>query len=69
LAERAYKVHVLVGDGKPGWIPFTYHATASTRDEAIKRVRKNVRDRSFGKNRVHHVSSARLLQSGERRVH
>lgn len=68
MAERDYQVRVLVADGKPGWIPFTYHVVAPTRDEAIKRVRKDVRSKA-GSLHVKAIQSARLMQPGDRRVH
>ena len=67
MAERMYRVKVLVDDGKPGWLPFTYSLEAPNRDEAIKRVRKSVKERTGG--HVRHVDSARLQQPGERQVH
>lgn len=67
--DRLYQVKVLVADGKPGWIPFTYQLPAPNRDEAIARVRRKVRERSGNLHHVRHVASARLHQPGDRQVH
>ena len=60
--QRTYQVRVLVGDGKPGLIPFTYVLNAESRSQAISITRKRIRMRSKV---VKHIDSARLamLQS------
>lgn len=57
MTQRFYQVRVLVADGHPGYIPFTWHVPAESRDDAISTVRKRTRLR--GKV-VKHIDYARL---------
>jgi hypothetical protein len=56
--QKTYQVRVLVSDGKPGLIPFTWHLNANNRDQAISIVRKRTRLRNKV---VKHIDFARLV--------
>lgn len=62
MNDVPYRVRVLVADKHPGLMPFTFDLPAENRDEAIKIVRRHVRNRSGEKNhRVRVVQSARKI--------
>jgi hypothetical protein len=66
MSEQLYRVRVLVTDGRPGLIPFTFDLPADNRDQAVKIVRKRVRDRSLDQHRVRKIQSARRMWTGRR---
>lgn len=63
MNKKNYIVRVLVGDGKPGLLPFTWHLTAEDRDDAISQVRQRTRIRGMV---VKHIDSARQVQAPAR---
>jgi hypothetical protein len=58
MSDRLYQVRVLVSDGKPGNIPFTWHLNAESRDQAISVVRKRTRMRGMV---VKHIDYAKQV--------
>jgi len=66
MADQPYRVRVAVSDGHPGLLPFTFDLFAENRDEAIKVVRRHVRERSGNKQVVKHIDSARRVWTGRR---
>jgi hypothetical protein len=66
VSDQPYRVRVLVADEHPGLIPFTFDLHAENRDEAIKIVRRHVRERSGDKQVVKHIDTARRTWTGRR---
>ncbi len=63
MNKKNYIVRVLVGDGKPGLLPFTWYLSAEDRDDAIAQVRRRTRARG---NVVKHIDFARQAQAPAR---